>query len=157
MTPYVQYLEKGILPEDKEKAKYLENKAARFFLQDRQLYRRTFSAPTLKCIDPEEADYCLREVYEGICGDYLAAKALAYKIIRPGYYWPTIHPDATKFVKKYRKCQMFSNVPKQNPNLPYLVLSTIPFVVWGVDIMGSFPWAKGDLRYMLVTIDYMTK
>ncbi|XP_074377178.1 uncharacterized protein LOC141718697 [Apium graveolens] len=82
MTPYIAYLRDGTLPEDQNKARYLKHKAARFFLEDGQLYRRTFSAPTLKCVDPDEANYCLREVHEGICGDHLAAKALAYKIIR---------------------------------------------------------------------------
>ncbi|XP_074336785.1 uncharacterized protein LOC141673957 [Apium graveolens] len=112
MTPYIAYFKDGTLPEDQNKARYLKYKAARFFLEDNQLYRRTFSAPTLKCVDPDEADYCLREVHEGICGDHLAAKALAYKVIRQGYYCPTIHTDSVPYVKKCSKCQKFSNVPK---------------------------------------------
>ncbi|XP_074351247.1 uncharacterized protein LOC141690350 [Apium graveolens] len=157
MTPYIAYLRDGTLPEDQNKARYLKHKAARFFLEEGHLYRRTFSAPTLKCVDPEEANYCLREVHEGICGDHLAAKALAYKIIRQRYYWPTIHSDSVAYVKKCPQCQKFSNVPRQSPSLPASVLSPIPFAVWGIDIMGPFPRAKGDLRYVLVAIDYMTK
>ncbi|XP_074355311.1 uncharacterized protein LOC141694190 [Apium graveolens] len=118
MTPYIAYLRDGTLPKDQNKARYLKYKDARFFLEDNQLYRRTFSAPTLKCIDPDETDYCLREVHEGIYGDHLAAKALAYKVIRKGYYWPTIHADTITYVKKCTKCQKFSNVPKQSPSLP---------------------------------------
>ncbi|XP_074347465.1 uncharacterized protein LOC141686323 [Apium graveolens] len=57
MTPYIAYLRDGTLLEDQNKARYLKHKAARFFLEDGQLYRRTFSAPTLKCVDPDEADY----------------------------------------------------------------------------------------------------
>ncbi|XP_074374562.1 uncharacterized protein LOC141714969 [Apium graveolens] len=64
MTPYIAYLRDGTLPEDQNKARYLKHKAARFFLEEGQLYRRTFSAPTLKCVDPEEANYCLREVHQ---------------------------------------------------------------------------------------------
>ncbi|XP_074351570.1 uncharacterized protein LOC141690693 [Apium graveolens] len=59
MTPYIAYLRDGTLPEDQNKAKYLKHKAAHFFLEDGLLYRRTFSAPTLKCVDPDEANYCL--------------------------------------------------------------------------------------------------
>ncbi|XP_074347480.1 uncharacterized protein LOC141686335 [Apium graveolens] len=143
MTPYITYLKDGTLPEDQNKTRYLKYKAARFFLEDNQLYRRTFSALTLKCVDPEEADYCLREVHEGICGDHLAAKALAYKVIRQGYYWPTIHADSVAYDKKCSKCQKFSNVPKQGSSLPGSVLSPIPFAVWGIDIMGPFPRQKG--------------
>ncbi|XP_074346761.1 uncharacterized protein LOC141685566 [Apium graveolens] len=111
-TPYIDYMRDRTLPKDQNKAKYLKHKAARFFLKNGQLYRRTFSAPTLKCVDPEEANYCLREVHEGICGDHLAAKALAYKVIRQGYYWPTVHSDSIAYVKKCPQCQKFSNVPK---------------------------------------------
>ncbi|XP_074356721.1 uncharacterized protein LOC141696486 [Apium graveolens] len=100
MTPYIAYLRDGTLSEDQNKVRYLKHKAAHFFLEDGQLYRRTFSAPTLKCVDPDEANYCLREVHEGICGDHLAAKALAYKVIRQGYYWPTVHSDSIAYVKK---------------------------------------------------------
>ncbi|XP_074336344.1 uncharacterized protein LOC141673494 [Apium graveolens] len=86
MTPYIAYLKDGTLPEDQNKARYLKYKATRFFLEDNQLYGRTFSAPTFKCVDSDEADYYLREVHEGICGDHLTSKALAYKVIRQGYY-----------------------------------------------------------------------
>ncbi|KAL8134243.1 hypothetical protein AgCh_009335 [Apium graveolens] len=118
MTPYIAHLKDGTLPEDQNKARYLKYKAARFFLENDQLYRRTFSAPTLKCVDPEEANYCLREVHEGIYRDHLAAKALAYKVIIQGYYWPTIHADVVAYMKKCSKCQKFSNVSKQSPSLP---------------------------------------
>ncbi|XP_017239647.2 uncharacterized protein LOC108212431 [Daucus carota subsp. sativus] len=157
MTPLINYLEKGELPEDKGKAQRLKAKAAKFFIEEGSLFRRTYSSPILKCVGPEEAEYCLREVHEGICGDHMSAKALAYKIIRQGYYWPTIHQEAIDFVKKCRNCQLFSNVARVSPVLQSSVLSPIPFVVWGIDIMGPFPRAKGDLRYLLVSIDYMTK
>ncbi|XP_074374261.1 uncharacterized protein LOC141714654 [Apium graveolens] len=125
MTLFINYLEKGELPEDKGKAQRLKAKTAKFFLEEGILFRRIFSSPILKCIDPAEAEYCLMEVHEGICGDHMSAKALAHKIIRQGYYWPTIHKDASDFVNKY--------------------------------IMGPFPRARGDLRYILVSINYITK
>ncbi|XP_074377391.1 uncharacterized protein LOC141718919 [Apium graveolens] len=157
MTPFINYLEKRELPEDKGKTQRLKAKAAKFFLEDGVLYRMTFSSPILKCIGPEEAKYCLAEVHEGICGDHMSAKALAHKIIRQGYYWPPIHKDAMEFVKKCKECQLFSNVSRISPVLPSSVLSPIPFAVWDIDIIGPFPRAKGDLRYLLVSIDYMTK
>ncbi|XP_074377472.1 uncharacterized protein LOC141718993 [Apium graveolens] len=157
MTPFIAYLRDITLPKDQNKAKYLKHKDSRFFLENDQLYRRTFSVPTLKCVDTEEADYCLWEVHEGICRYHLAAKALAYKIIIQGYYWPTIHSDSVAYVKKCHQCQKFRNVPKQNPSLPASVLSPISFAVWGIDIIGPFPRVKGDFRYVFMAIDYMTK
>ncbi|XP_074346181.1 uncharacterized protein LOC141684949 [Apium graveolens] len=146
MTPFINYLEKGELSEDKGKAQRLKAKAAKFFIEEGILYCRTFSSPTLKCIGPGEAQYCLMEVHEGICGDHISAKALAHKIIREGYYWPPVHQDAIDFVKKCKECQLFSNITRMSPVLPSSVLSPISFAVWGINIMGPFPRAKGDLR-----------
>ncbi|XP_074377983.1 uncharacterized protein LOC141719499 [Apium graveolens] len=157
MTPFINYLEKGELPEDKGKAQRLRAKAAKFFIEEGILYRRTFSSPILKCIGPGEAQYCLMEVNEGICGDHMSVKALAHKIIRQGYYWPTIHQDAIDFVKKCKECQLFSNVSRMSPVLPSSVLSPIPFAVWGIDIMGSFPRARGDLRRNPFKLAYGTE
>lgn len=126
-------------------------------MQNGQLYRRTFTSPILKCIGLNESEYYLQEVHEGICGDHMSGKPLAHKIIRQGYYWPTIHSDALDFVKRCKKCQLFSNVPRKSPTIPSSVLSPVPFVFWDIDIMVPFPQAKGDLRYLLVAIDYMTK
>ncbi|XP_074351489.1 uncharacterized protein LOC141690599 [Apium graveolens] len=84
MTPFINYLEKGELPEDKGKAQRLKAKAAKFFIEEGILYHRTLSSPILKCIGPGEAEYCLMEVHEGIYGDHMSTKALAHKIIRQG-------------------------------------------------------------------------
>ncbi|XP_074323036.1 uncharacterized protein LOC141659984 [Apium graveolens] len=100
MTPFINYLDKGELPEDKGKTQRLKAKAAKFFIEEGLLYRKTFSSPILKCVGLKEAKYCLTEVHEGICGDHMSAKSLAHKIIRQGYYWPTIHQDAIEFMKK---------------------------------------------------------
>ncbi|XP_074346731.1 uncharacterized protein LOC141685537 [Apium graveolens] len=157
MTPFINYLEKGELLEDKGKAQRLKAKASKFFTEEGILYRRTFSSPILKCIGPTEAEYCLMEFHEGICGDHISAKARAHKIIRQSYYWPTIHQDTSDFVKKCKQCHIFSNVSRVSTVLPSSILSQIPFAVWGIDINGPFPWVRGDLRYLLVSIDYMTK
>ena len=59
MTPIVQYLKDGQLPEDKRKARLLRLKAARYILYDGQLYKRGFSTPLLKCVDLTEGNYIL--------------------------------------------------------------------------------------------------
>ena len=51
--------------------------------------------PILKCVGKEDANYILREVHEGICGNHIGAQTLARKTLRQGYYWPTMLKDAT--------------------------------------------------------------
>jgi len=55
----------------------------------------------------------LREVHEGACGNHSRVRALVHKVIRVGYYWPTIQVDAKAYVKVCNQCQRFSNVPRQ--------------------------------------------
>nr|XP_023918055.1 uncharacterized protein LOC112029606 [Quercus suber] len=67
MTPIVSYLKDGRLPEGKDEAKKLRVKSTRYILMDEVLYKRGFSQPYLRCLAPDEANYILREVYEGVC------------------------------------------------------------------------------------------
>ena len=52
----------------------------------------------MRCVEEEEAKYVLEEVHGGICGDDMGAKSLARKIMRVGYFWPTMQQDAADFV-----------------------------------------------------------
>ena len=90
MTPIVGYLKEGKLPQERDEACKLRIKSAKYVLMDEVLYKRGFSQPYLRCLAPDEANYVLREVYEGACGKYSGAKSLFYKVVRAGYYWPTI-------------------------------------------------------------------
>ena len=157
MTPYIAYLRDGALPADHTKARQVKAQAAKFFLQDNVVYRRNFDTPILKCVDDDEATYCMREVHEGICGDHIAGKALTHKILCQGYYCPTMAKDCKAFVRACPQCQLLSNVPRTAHAVPVSILSPIPFAVWGIDIMGPFPKAGGELQLFMVAIDYMTK
>ncbi|GAV76917.1 RVT_3 domain-containing protein, partial [Cephalotus follicularis] len=70
MTPFVIWLRDGILPEDPAEVRKLVYRANRFQFRDGILYKRSFSFPWLRCLNPSEADYALREVHEGICGNH---------------------------------------------------------------------------------------
>ena len=104
MTPIVSYLMDGRLLEEKDEARKLKVKSARYILMDEVLYKRGFFQPFLRCFALEEANYMLREVHEGACGNHSGAKSLVHKVIRSGYYWPTIQVDAKAYVKVCDQC-----------------------------------------------------
>ena len=105
MDPIWDYLLNGTLPSDPNEASKLRARSARFALLRGTLYKRVFSTPILKCIGKENANYVLREVHEGVCGNHIGARTLAGKTLRQGYYWPTMLKDATELVKKCIICQ----------------------------------------------------
>ena len=112
-TLVVSYLKDGTLPNDKKVARKLKVQAARFVLTKDVLYKKDFSQPYLRCLNSEEADYVIREVHEGICGNHSGSRSLVHKLIRVGYYWPTMQKDAQTYVKACDKSQRFSNIIKQ--------------------------------------------
>ena len=111
MTPIISYLKDGKLPEGKDEARKLRVRVARYILIDEVLYKRGFSQPYLRCLTPDGANYVLREIHEGACGNHLGARSLIHKVVRAGYYWPTVQADAKAYVKVCDQCQRFSNIP----------------------------------------------
>ena len=104
MDPIWDYLVEGTLPSDLKEASKLRARSSRFTIHRGTLYKRGFSSPVLKCVGREDANYILREVHEGICGNHIRARALAGKALRQGYYWPTMLKDATELVRKCKLC-----------------------------------------------------
>ena len=113
MTPITSYLKDGVLPDDKEAARKLKVQAARFILIKDVLYKRGVLQPYLRCLGPEEVDYVMREVHKGVCGNHSGSWSLVHKLIRAGYYWPTLQRDAFAYVKACDKCQRFGNLIRQ--------------------------------------------
>ena len=75
-----------------------------------KLYKRGFSQLYLRCVKEEEAKYILENVHDGICDDHMGAKSLVRKIMRVGYFWPTMQQDVAEFIKKCNSCQRYGNV-----------------------------------------------
>lgn len=47
-----------------------------------------------RCLGSTDSDYIIREMHEEIYRDHGRGRASAHKIIRHGYFWPTIYEDA---------------------------------------------------------------
>jgi len=54
------------------------------------LYKREYGQPLLKCVTAEQAQYIIKELHEGICGYHSGARTMATRVLRAGYFWPTI-------------------------------------------------------------------
>ena len=80
-TPIVSYLRDSTLPDGKDAARKLKVQAARFVLIKDIMYKKTFSQPFLRCLTTKETDYVMREVYEGIYGNYSTSRSLVHNLI----------------------------------------------------------------------------
>ena len=157
MTPIVIYLRDERLPEDKDEFRKLRIRAVKYVLINKVLYKRGFSQPYLRCLAPDESNYVLREIHEGVCGNHSGARALVHKVVYAGYYWPTIQADAKAYVKVCDQCQRFSNILRQPSKYLTPMTAPWPFAQWGLDILGPFPLGTKQMKFLVVGIDYFTK
>ncbi|XP_074374255.1 uncharacterized protein LOC141714647 [Apium graveolens] len=155
--PPRNFLEKGILPPNRREALKIKYRASSYTIINGRIYRRSVSQPLLRCLNTKEQRQALEAVYEGICGEHLAGRSLAFKILRQGFFWSTLKADAINYAKRCVQCQLFANIPKQPLEEMTSVLSPIPFAVWAVDIVGILPKSTRKEKYCIIAIDYMTK
>ncbi|GFZ10825.1 hypothetical protein Acr_22g0002230 [Actinidia rufa] len=86
MDDIITYLRYGTLTSDKLQARQIQYRVARFCPIQGVLYKRSFSGPLLRYLIPEEADYVIREIHEGICENHSQARSLVRKAICQGYF-----------------------------------------------------------------------
>ena len=157
MDPIRLYLDTGELPDDRDKAHKVWIQSARFSMIDRDLYKRSLGGPYLMCLTPEQGQYVLAELHEGICGNHPGGRTLAHRAHTQGYYWPTMKSDAADYFKKCDLCQRMSPILKSPVQDLIFITSPWPFTQWGIDIVGSLSTAPAQKKLLLVTTDYFSK
>nr|KYP31356.1 Retrovirus-related Pol polyprotein from transposon 17.6 [Cajanus cajan] len=144
------YLKQGILPK-------MRVRSAKFVIVRDELFKRGISTSLLKCLTEPQATYVIEEIHRGICGMHSRACSMVTRVLRARYYWPTLKSNCQAYVQKCKECQQFSNTHRQPPEAVHQMTSSWPFAQWGMDILGPFPPAKGQLKFLIVAIDYFTK
>ncbi|GKV15791.1 hypothetical protein SLEP1_g26542 [Rubroshorea leprosula] len=101
----------------------------------------------------------VEEIHEGEYVTHIGGKTLARKLLRHGYYWPTLVEDAQSYVKKCSTCPLNAD----DIYMPGEMLSSSslsspwPFAQWGVNLLGPFVKGKGGCTYLVVVVGYFTK
>ena len=85
-----KFLVEGKVPEDKNEAMRIRYQANRYMILNGRLYKRGYAMLYLRCLRLDEAEYVMREIHEGVCGNHSGKRSLAQKVLRQGFYWPTI-------------------------------------------------------------------
>ncbi|XP_072076738.1 uncharacterized protein [Arachis hypogaea] len=153
----IHYLQTGNIPEGVESDKKFRRQASSFTILNGTLYRRGYTRPLLKCLNKSEADLALAEAHEGICGTHTGARSLTSKILRAGFFWPTLKQDSQQKIRSCNNCQRHApliHIPAEQMHHSDI---SWPFNQWGLDILGPFPTAPGQVKFLIVGIDYFSK
>jgi len=157
MTPLKSYLADNQLLEDVNEARKIKKNSSRYTLIDGHLFRYGFSRPLLICVGRREASRLMAELHEGICGSHIGGRALMLRMVRGGFFWPTMKNDCMEYVRKCESCQKHADWSHALPKVLHSINTPWPFHTWGINILGPFPKGVRQLKFFIVTVEYFTK
>eukprot|EP00253_Pinus_taeda_P032841 PITA_32841 len=98
----IYYLKNGyaLAHLDHTKKRALRLKAKQYQLINDVLFKRNYDSVLLRCVEKTEAEKVLQELHDAPAGGHYAGDATAHKILRAGYYWPTLFKDSYSYVRK---------------------------------------------------------
>lgn len=81
MTPFVEYLQCGVMPDDHNEGRKIRIKAPSYVLINGELYQKGFTVPWLKCIANSKGKEALQEAHMGQVGAHEGTRALKGKVL----------------------------------------------------------------------------
>ena len=88
----------------RDERRRLRHVSKNYLIVDNTLYRRGVDSLLRRCLTHEEAEVVLNDCHGGACGGHLSGLATAQKILRAGYFWPSIFKDCIEAVKRCHPC-----------------------------------------------------
>jgi hypothetical protein len=117
IAPIIAFLRGHYEPVETHDLKRIQARARGYILKDNNLFKLGVCAPLLKCITQDQGMELMKEIHGAMCGSHIAARALAGKAFRQGFYWPMVIKDAEHIVKTCKTCQ-FAAKHQQRPGAP---------------------------------------
>jgi hypothetical protein len=137
---------------DPKNRRALRLKSSSSLLINDILFRKKFDGFFLRCLEKEESERVLAKLHAGKAGGHFGGDTIAHKVLRAGYYWPTLFKYSHMLS---RKCVIFQTAVGQVKKA-YFPLQPItidaPFQQWGLDIIGPInPPSSQQHKYILTT------
>jgi hypothetical protein len=156
-APIIAFLCGHYEPVETHDLKRMQARARGYVIKDDNLFKLGVCEPLLKCITQEQGIELMKEIHGGMCGSHIAARALAGKAFRKGFYWPMAIRDAEQIVRTCKACQFATKHQRRLGALSQLIAPTWPLQRWGMDIVGPLPTAQGNFKFAMVAVKYFTK
>jgi hypothetical protein len=156
-TEIISFLQGNHLSDDEAYNKRMEAKTRPYVIIEGELYKHGVCSPLLKCLSRNEGHELMKEIHGGLCGAHIGSRPLLGKVFRQGFYWPKAASDAADLVQKCENCQKCARDHKQPSSLTQLIQPTWPLQRWSLDLFGPLPPAQGNLKYVVVAVEYFSK
>jgi hypothetical protein len=156
-TEIISFLQGNRLRDDEAYNKRMEARTRPYVIIEGELYMHGVCSPLLKCLSRNEGQELMKEIHAGLCGSHIGSRPLLGKVFRQGFYWPKAASDAADLVQKSENCQKCARDQKQPSSLTQLIHPTWLLQRWGLDLLGPLPPAQGNLKYVVVAVEYFSK
>ena len=103
----MHYLQSGLLSEhwNSKQRRALCLKSASYQIIEGILFRKNYDGVLLRCLEKEDANKVMIDLHDGPAGGHFSGDTIAHKILRAGYYCPTLFKYAHAHVRKCDICQ----------------------------------------------------
>jgi len=116
VSPWCQhiykYLKDNFIDTNLDKREQIRMKrlATKYVIIGDVLYKRLFNNILLRCLLSEATDTTLEHAHGGACGGHFNGRSGLGKLIRMGYWWPTMEHDYCEHMKKCDQCQKHAHI-----------------------------------------------
>ena len=112
------------------KKQALRLKSSQYQLIDGVLFWKNYDKVLVRCLEKYDARHILIELHDGLVGGHFSKETIKHKVLRAGYYWPTLFKDTHAHARKCQICQV--NVGRERTYAFPLQPITIenPFEQW---------------------------
>jgi ribonuclease HI len=156
-TEIISFLQGNCLSSDEAYNKRMEARTRPYVIIEGELYKHGVCSPLLKCLSRTEGMELMKEIHVGLCGSHIGSRPLLGKVFRQGFYCPKAASDAAELVQKCKGCQKCARDQKQPSSLTQLIQPTWPLQRWGLNLLGPLLPAQGNLKYVVVAVEYFSK
>jgi len=122
------------------------------------LCRKNFDGVFLRCFEKRDVENVLSKLHDGPASGHYSGNTTAHKILRYGYYWPTLFKYSHAYARKLLQCQNLVEREKRVVFPLQLVFIECPFQQWGLEVIWETdPYSSQLQKYFLIVTDYFTR
>ena len=123
-----------------------------------RLFRKGADGILRRCVSEAEVPDILTSCHDSACGGHFSRQLTGQKILRAGYFWPTLFKKSHAYVRKCDACQRYARNDLRMEMPLHISLPLVPFEKWGIDYVGPVrPNSSRGMVYIVVATEYLTK
>jgi hypothetical protein len=111
METFFNVLHHGPCPENlnPRERRSLRLKSTQYRLINSVLFCVNYDGVLLRFLEQDDVEKVLRELHDDLVGGSFSGETTTHKMLRDGYYWPTLFRDAHAYARKCKTCQVSAN------------------------------------------------